>query len=243
MSDFAIGAPSLDGLTINCYYQHDISHLDGIITRVDASRPYLVSEFGPDGYWDVPKNLYDSQMGLQEESALSKAHLYADRWREFIYPNRGRNLGGVAYCWADRFEGTATWFGMVDLEGRPKPVVGALENAWQFPDSRLAGNFPYTGPKVVRVDYPVTPQWPGEPFIVHAQVQAGSDKNLHYEWSVSNSSFDKVGRITPLNNGDSASVELPAAGWYRIQVKVIGNGGLDESNVPVLVHAFDWKSS
>jgi cellulose synthase/poly-beta-1,6-N-acetylglucosamine synthase-like glycosyltransferase len=241
VSDYAGGAPSLDVISVNGYYQADISNLDQIVTRIDPSRPYLVSEFGPNGYWDQVRNQYDRQSGLLEDTAVRKAGLYAYRWREYIQANMGRNIGGVAYCWSDRYEGTSTWFGMIDLYGHPKPVIAALTNAWQSPDPGLGGDFPYDGPKILGIDYPSTPQWPHEPFTVKADVDLHGDDHPFFRWTVTGPGFNaNVGRITPLNNGELASIELPAtAGWYRIQLKVVGKSGLDEANVPVLVKVSD----
>jgi hypothetical protein len=241
VSDYAVGAPSLDVISINSYYQADIANLDQIISRIDPTRPYLVSEFGPEGYWNDPQNKYDRQSGLLEDTAMQKAWLYADRWRDYIQADIGRNIGGVAYCWSDRYEGTSTWFGITDLNGRPKPAVAALKNAWQSPDPRLGGDFPYDGPKILDMDYPTTPQWPHEPFIVKANVDLRGNDHPRFLWSVTGPDFKaNVGRITPLNNGNSASIELPAtAGWYRIQLKVLGKSGLDEASVPVLLQVSD----
>ena len=241
VSDYAVGAPSLDVIGVNSYYQSDISHLDEMISRVDPSRPYLVSEFGPNGYWDEAKNQHDSQSGLLEDTAVQKAELYAYRWRNYIQANLGRNLGGVAYCWSDRYEGTSTWFGMTDLYGQSKPVIAALTNAWQFPNRRLGGDFPYSGPRILKMDYPTIPQWPNEPFIVKADVDRHGDDHAFFRWSVTGPGFNtSVGSVTPLNEGNSASIQLPAiAGWYRIEFKVVGKSGLDQANVPILLQVSD----
>ena len=237
VSDYARGAPSLDGMEINSYYQNDIGHLDEAVTRIDRSRPYVVSEFGPDGYWDDAQNRRDRRGGLLEDTAFQKAERYANRWREFIQPNAGKNLGGTAYCWSDRYEGTSTWFGMNDLSGRAKPAVVALENAWQFPDPRLGGSFPFDGPRILGIDYPLQPQWPGEPFVVRARVHLSADAPAQFFWRVVGSNFRTLpGAVTPMGSGNAAMIKLPAeAGWYRVQVKVVSNSSLDEGDVPVLV--------
>jgi cellulose synthase (UDP-forming) len=243
VSDYAVGAPSLDFIGVNSFYQDDIANLDDNIERIDRSRPYLVSEFGPTAYWDTSQNQYDRQHGLIEDTALSKATLYADRWREYIQADSGRNIGGVAYCWSDRYEGTSTWFGMTDLERHPKPSMAALANAWQFSSAVLGGNFPYNGPKILNVDYPTTPQLPNHPLTVKANVDLHGDDHARFVWTVTGPGFKAdAGRVTPINGGTSAAIELPSIpGWYRIELKVLGRSGLDEANVPVLVQAAQQK--
>jgi hypothetical protein len=126
---------------------------------------------------------------------------------------------------------------MVDLDGRAKPSCAAISAAWRNPDPRLGGQFLYTGPHIVHLDYPTDAQWPNEPFIVKADVQVPAGQHVEYRWSVTGPNFQTdVAHITPLQNGDLASIELPdTPGWYRIQLKVITDRGLDEANVPVLL--------
>jgi exo-beta-1,3-glucanase (GH17 family) len=245
VSDYAVAAPSVDVIAVNSYYEADIANLDKAITHVNNARPYLVSEFGPDGYWEDENNAYDRQHGLLERTAMEKAWQYAFHWRKYIQPNQGKDLGGIAYCWSDRYEGTATWFGIMDLDRRPKPAYEALRMAWYDSSPTLGGNFPYGGPKIVNVSYPTTPQWPNEPFIVKADVDVYRNQPLRYLWSVTGPGFStNVGRVTPLRDGSAASIELPAIpGWYRVQLKVLDPLGLDEANVPVKVEASDTSDS
>lgn len=245
ISDYAVGAPSLDAVSVNSYYDADIKKLHQIIPRIDPLRPYLVSEFGPDGYWEDNHNHYDRQKGLLEATALEKAALYADRWREDIEAHAGQNVGGIAYCWSDRYEGTATWFGMTDLDGRSKPACAAIGAAWKASNIALRGQFPYAGPKILDVSYPTYAQWPREPFVVKARIQSFGSDRPEIRWDVTGPNFmTDIARITPLEGGDMASIELPdVPGWYRIQLKVIGIGGLDEANVPVFVQGADDHNS
>jgi cellulose synthase (UDP-forming) len=239
VNDFRVGAPTLDVLTVNAYYEPDISGVSKVFAKMDPSRPYVVSEFGPDGYWDADRNQYDSQKGLLEPTATTKAWYYANRWRQDIQAHAGQNVGGVAYCWSDRYEGTATWFGMVDLDGREKPVCDALRAAWQHPDPGLMGQYAFQGPRILEVSYPKDAQWAGEPFIVKANVQYSRVDRPKFLWSVTGPNFQPdVARVTPLGGGEMASIELPGVpGWYRVQLKVVGRGGLDEANVPVMLRS------
>jgi cellulose synthase/poly-beta-1,6-N-acetylglucosamine synthase-like glycosyltransferase len=239
VSDYAIGAPSLDAMCVNSYYEQEIAHLDLAVTHVDSKRPYIVSEFGPDGYWDDKYNHRDEQNGLVEATSMYKAWLYANRWREYIQRNKGRDVGGVAYCWTDRSEGTSTWFGMNDLDGRQKPACAALASAWNNPDPMQFGTFPYNGPKIMDVSYPTQPIHPHEAFTVHATVDTVNGDKTSYIWTVEGPDFaTDEATINPTDNGDSATIVLPdKPGWYRVHVKVIDREGLDETSVPVKLQA------
>jgi cellulose synthase/poly-beta-1,6-N-acetylglucosamine synthase-like glycosyltransferase len=122
-------APSIDIVGINSYYEEQISRLDSMVTHFCPSKPYIVSEFGPKGYWDTQYTdlIFDN---LMERSDASKARTYLHQWDNHIVAHKGRNLGGMAFCWRDRFEGTATWFGLTDKLNETKPAYDALKAAW-----------------------------------------------------------------------------------------------------------------
>ncbi|MEO1448840.1 MAG: hypothetical protein AAFV07_04890, partial [Bacteroidota bacterium] len=65
-----------------------------------------------------------------EQSSKEKAAQYRRHWQAHILPHKGNNLGGVAFCWRDRLEGTATWFGLTDIENGLKPGYFALKSLW-----------------------------------------------------------------------------------------------------------------
>lgn len=123
--------PSVDIISINSYYTQQINKLHQLTAKFDGSRPYLVSEFGPSGYWNPELSVLDRNKNVLEESDLTKANLYVTEWKEYVNKHRGYNIGGVAYCWRDRLEGSATWFGITDFQERKKPVYHALQKAWK----------------------------------------------------------------------------------------------------------------
>jgi cellulose synthase (UDP-forming) len=123
--------PSVDVMGINSYYTQQISKLQGITAKNYPARPYLISEFGPSGYWDPEYSALDKNHMLVEESDNAKASLYTREWQEYVAKNKGYNVGGVAFCWRDRFEGSVTWFGITDYKGRKKPVYYAMQDVWQ----------------------------------------------------------------------------------------------------------------
>jgi cellulose synthase (UDP-forming) len=123
-------APSIDVYGINSYYEQDLVQIDSLMRRFFPTQNYFLSEFGPSGYWKNEYNLHDPQGKLMEASAYEKAKLYQSNWSRFVESSSERNLGGVAFCWQDRFEGTSTWFGLTDIHGYKKPSYYALTEAW-----------------------------------------------------------------------------------------------------------------
>ena len=104
-------APNIDVLGVNSYYEKNISQLNSIFESFYPGKPYMVTEFGPKGYWNSELGDYQNNSLLIELSSQVKAEWYQKQWDEYIAKYRGKNLGGMAFSWTDRFEGTATWFG------------------------------------------------------------------------------------------------------------------------------------
>jgi len=141
-------APEIDFVGINSYYEEQISQLDVLMEKHAPTLPYFISEFGPDGYWDAGLSNFRNRDVLVEESSFTKARKYTTQWNRYIESNKGKNLGGAAFCWSDRMEGSATWFGIVDDQRKKKPAYYALKSTWtntpvevKLPDVRILGNW------------------------------------------------------------------------------------------------------
>lgn len=124
-------APDVDVIGINAYYAEDLARLQSAIQAFGGERPWFLSEFGPDGYWDVDKTRWSPNGFPLEPTDAKKATQYADRWQHYVEDLRPFSVGGVAFTWRDRFEGSPTWFGITDMKGRRKPAYFALEAKWR----------------------------------------------------------------------------------------------------------------
>ncbi len=123
-------APSLDFVGVNSYFEMQIRQLDSLCTRFYPGKPYLVSEFGPEGYWDEDYTEIDDFGHPKEPGDFAKARNYIHHWRNYVQGNQEHNLGGIAFCWKDRMEQTVTWFGLTDHKNRRKPSYFALQSEW-----------------------------------------------------------------------------------------------------------------
>ena len=229
LADFARGAPSLDFVGVNSYYQPRIADLRRITSEFDPARPYLVSEFGPDGYWDAKMTPHDPNGAVAEPLSSRKAYDYVREWNVFVEPNRGANIGGVAYCWRDRLEATASWFGLTDSLGREKPAYHALQRLWTGKASAAA-------PLIVALDTASKPLRPGETINVNAKMETQPDSTGHYHWELQTSDFEDIGRVSIHGDGTSARVTLPnKPGLYRLYFSVNDDRTADIANVALTV--------
>ncbi|MFD2035795.1 glycosyltransferase [Belliella marina] len=234
LADFAKYAPSLDVIGINSYYRENVSNLKELFASVDTLRPYAITEFGPNGYWNKGHGTYWKDTFLIEESSVTKAKWYAEQWSEYIASNKGYTLGGIAYSWRDRYEGTATWFGITDFSGRLKPSYYALASVWKN-DPELGINAP---------DVSIVGHWyagdPGQKSWVSAATTNDFKGKLTYEWEILNEeTWKKTNAISDrLAKGRFIEVNIPKEpSKYRIYVHATDStGNVVTASRPLLVN-------
>jgi cellulose synthase (UDP-forming) len=218
--------PSLDIYSVNSYYEEQISSLNDLIVRFDPNRPYLIAEFGPKGYW-VPE--FTAMKGLRylENTDYENAALYEREWKDFIVKNKGNNVGGIAYCWRDRMEGTFTWYGITDFKNRKKPVYYTLRSLWNEKQE-----------KIPLPDYTIVPESnylkPGKYYIFRAKGKF--DPKLKFEWMLQRDEYlGEVGTIKTIYNGRTAMVKIPEKNAdYRLYLFVSDeNGNVVSASEPI----------
>jgi cellulose synthase (UDP-forming) len=208
---FRKGAPSVDIIGVNSYYEEQIGKLYDIIHQFDTLRPYIVSEFGPKGYWNPEYSDMISDSILVEAADRDKAALYVKEWTDYVQKHKGWNVGGFAYCWRDRMEGTSTWFGLIDYKGRLKPQYTALREMWTGKDEEQ-------DVEQVSIIAPRGALEPGKLYVFTAAVQGSSDVEL--EWFMHKDEYlDEVEIIKHIEGGRKALVRVPSEpSDYRIYV-------------------------
>jgi len=220
-------APSIDVIGINSYYKEQISTLHQLTWQFDSLRPYLVSEFGPSGYWN--SNYNNSCNGsLVEEKEYEKAEWYKEQWFNYVLGHRGRNIGGFAYCWHDRMEGSNTWFGLSDYKGRVKPSYYSLKKAWTGYSPDLLPQFTIQSPGKLQ---------PGKEYEFIALANKRHKGELNYEWHLRKDEYlDKVDNISDADE-KKVKVMIPEeASEYRLYLYVSDTkGNVSTASLPVKV--------
>jgi cellulose synthase (UDP-forming) len=224
-------APSLDFIGINSYYVAQLSTLNKITSTYDSTRPYYISEFGPNGYWDDRYTAYDQQGAYLEQTDHEKAVLYYIQWKKYIEGHKGHNVGGVAYSWRDRFEGSATWFGITDFDGNIKPSYYSLQRAWTgFKDAHKLHDAFIAGPGVALK--------PGQVYEFKAVSENNLHKALKFEWFMCRNEFIYYkGELELSSDGHSVRVRIPEEpSNYRLYLKIKNDdGNVVSASVPIRV--------
>lgn len=229
LAAFHDAAPSLDVIGINSYYKEQISKLNHVFYQFDSLRPYVVSEFGPRGYWDPHYNRTSRQL-LVEDNETEKAQWYEQQWNNYVDAYKGYNIGGIAYCWHDRMEGSNTWFGITDYRGRKKLSYYALKKVWTGKSTdALMPLFSIHVPKNIK---------PGTAYLFSASPSSPSNRKLSYEWSLHKDDYlKKVNSIVHTENDAEVLVKIPGIkSNYRLYLYVSDDSGnVSTVSVPIKV--------
>lgn len=163
-------APQLDFLGINSYAGADT--LPERLMKSAWKKPYLLTEYGPSGPWEVGKTSWGATL---EPRSDEKARQYDARYQHAIANQPGRALGGYVFLWGHKMEETATWFGMQLPTGEDTQAVEVIARH-------------YGKPRKTEVPRIGTLQWaegegvfaPGAP--VKAQAAFSGRPGLKAEW-------------------------------------------------------------
>lgn len=224
-------APSIDAVGINAYYDSHLARLDHLVDHFGKGMPWFLSEFGPDGYWDQVETTWSKTGFAVEPTEAEKVAQYTNRWQKYVADTAPRSLGGVAFAWSDRLEGSITWFGLTDFQRRRKPAYHALRTLWTGEKSQAS---PLPEGLSVSVG--------GEAFEAGSEVSAtvsaeGWPASCEMEWRlVEEAGFETVHRQAGDCRPSSWAFRLPdGAGRYRLFVTAGGGDDVTTASIPLLL--------
>jgi Glycosyl hydrolases family 2, TIM barrel domain len=117
--------PDVDVLGINSYA--GLGSLGDRLEKAKFDRPYVVTEFGPPGPWEVALTPWKAPI---EPSSTAKADAYRANYARSIAGKPGLCLGSYAFYWGNKQEATSTWFGLFLASGERLGPIDVLEEAW-----------------------------------------------------------------------------------------------------------------
>ncbi len=116
--------PDIDIVGINSY-----AGAASIPARYHAAggvKPYVITEFGPPGTWEQPKNAWGV---VPELTSTEKAKWYRKAYEDAIV-SQPLCLGSYAFTWGNKQEATATWYGMLLPDGSRLGPVDTMTALW-----------------------------------------------------------------------------------------------------------------
>ncbi len=232
--------PNIDIIGVNAY--GGVESLGKRYATGNSSKPYIVTEHGPLGPWEVGKTAWGSPV---EMSSTEKGEWYRNGFNANVVDNAKVCLGSYAFLWGHKQETTATWFGMLLPDGSRLAAVDAMSELWTgvAPPNRC--------PQIASIK--LSRKGPFEPGdTINASVTASDPEQdaLKVQWLL-RSDAGTIGdggdpqesetafKAAVRSNGNKATVTLPdGGGGYRLFAYVRdGHGGAAVANVPINVPA------
>jgi hypothetical protein len=231
--------PSIDILGINSY-----AGASSIGTRYRAqkgTKPYVITEFGPVGTWEVGKTDWDA---VPEPTSTQKGGMYKSSYEKGVLAEKDKLcLGSFAFTWGAKQEATSTWFGMLLPDNSRVAAVDVMQELWtgKPPTNRV----PTIEPIKVETDRPTTGQ------TLHASINGVDPEGapLTAEWML-REEVEKLGEggdaeAVPAevkgaivsSDAKGAEVKMPdKPGRYRLSVVIRDDHkGAATANIPLFI--------
>lgn len=236
--------PTLDAVGINSYGA--LSNVPDDLRKYGWQKPYLITEFGPRGWWEAPKTRWGLPL---EQTSTEKSQFYERAYKTAI-EDKPNCLGSYVFLWGNKQEKTHTWFNMFLQDGTPTEMVDTMTRLWtgHWPANRAPkiGNRKiyapgHDGPHIYQPSAAVT-----------FRVQSADPDNdaLTIRWDIRrdesdnpSTGGDRERRIPPIKDAvvssecNTAVIKMPpAAGNYRVFVYVSDpSGKTATANLPVKI--------
>lgn len=236
-------APDLDLLSVQSYA--DIVNLPRNLPGTGWTGPYVVTEWGATGHWEVGKTTWGAPI---ENDSTVKAEYYRQRYEIAIASDTNQCLGSYVFLWGQKQERTPTWYGMFLPTGEATETVDVMQHIW-------TGNWPeFRSPQVKGFWLNGKTAWQnihlnaGQNYSAKVVAQSPADASLKYTWEIMEESsehtnggdFESQPQRLPglVSEGTAeAQVKAPAKpGPYRLFVYALdGHGKAAYSNIPFCV--------
>lgn len=237
--NFQTLCPDIDVLGINSYA--GAASVGKRYRELGGLKPYLLTEFGPPGIWEIPK---DANGAYRELTSTAKADAYRQAYQQAVLGQPGTCLGSYAFLWGMKQEVTATWFSLLLRDGSRTAAVDTLSEFWsgrppanrcptidKFEASATTAMKPGT---VVKVSLQAAdPE--GDPLKVTWELF--SDEEQYGTGGDAEAAATKLSQAILRSDATSAEVRLPEdGGLYRVFATVRdGHGGAAIANLPLRV--------
>jgi hypothetical protein len=126
-------APDLDLLSVQMYA--GIADLPRRMAESGWDGPYMVTEWGATGHWEVALTPWGSPI---ENNSSVKADLYLERYRTAIASDTTQLIGSYVFLWGQKQERTPTWYGLFLPTGEATETVDVMHYLWngEWPANR-----------------------------------------------------------------------------------------------------------
>ncbi|MEM7013132.1 MAG: glycoside hydrolase family 2 TIM barrel-domain containing protein [Verrucomicrobiota bacterium] len=215
--------PNIDIIGVNSY-----GGVSTLFRRYRGSRPVVVTEFGPPGVWEMPKNEFGS---VNEWTSTEKGKIYKEVYSKFT--SDPKCLGSYAFIWGAKEEFSSTWFGMLLPSGERLAAADAMSELWSGAKPKnlcpQINKLELTSEAMVK---------PGGDVAAILEAKDAEGAELRVEWILAEDPQNYGGggdfQAKPLsfpdaiveNSGTEVKVKMPEnGGTYRLYAYVYDNAG------------------
>lgn len=217
--------PDIDILSIQLYA--GIEQLPKALKDFNWSGPYMVTEWGATGHWEVPKTSWNAAI---EENSTLKAAKYLKRYQIAIEPDTAQCLGSYVFLWGQKQERTPTWYGVFLEDGKETESVDVMHFIWnnKWPDNRTPQIESFTINKKTAYENVIVEA--NQEMLASIKINDFENDNISYSWEVLYESTDlkeggdkeerpKQVKIEIINNANGIlQFKSPKKGEYRLFV-------------------------
>lgn len=215
----------LDILSIQMY--GDLPNLPKLVKQFGWEGPYMVTEWGATGHWEVPKTSWGAPI---EENSTVKADNYLQRYKRGIQADSLQCVGSYVFLWGNKQERTPTWYGIFLENGDATESVDMMHYIWNqsWPENRSPRIESFQLDSKTAYDN-VTLQ-DGASYEAHFKVHDPENDPLTYHWEILPESTDlkeggdheerpeSVDFEIIESNGGHLIFKAPKKGLYRLFV-------------------------
>ncbi|MEA1887095.1 MAG: glycoside hydrolase family 2 TIM barrel-domain containing protein [Bacteroidota bacterium] len=158
--------PNIDFLCVQFY--GDIENLGKRIEEAGYEGPYLVTEWGATGHWEVPTTPWGAPI---EQTSTEKAEAVKRRYENAILADSVHCMGSYVFLWGQKQERTPTWYGMFTEDGEKMESIDVMHYFWtgEWPENRA--------PKILKAEMNGLDRYAG------ITIEAGSQNKAMVEYS------------------------------------------------------------
>ncbi len=234
----------LDILSVQMY--GDLPKVPRLIREYGWEGPYMVTEWGATGHWEVPTTEWGAPI---EQNSTVKANNYLERYKKGIASDTTQCIGSYVFLWGNKQERTPTWYGIFLEDGKETESVDVMHYIWNgtWPDNRTPVIKNYTLEGKVAEDNIYLEN--GQEYSANIEMMDFEEDSLDYRWEILPESTDLKdggdeesrpeaieGLVVSQEEG-KVVFKAPSSGPYRLFVYV--NDGENHSataNIPFMVN-------
>ncbi len=129
----AENCPDLDFLSIQMYGA--LINLPQYLENAGYDGPYLVTEWGPVGHWEMPQTAWGRPI---EQTSTEKSETIKTRYKDVILADDANCMGSYVFLWGQKQERTPSWYGFFTEAGESMEPVHTMEYLWtgEWPEQK-----------------------------------------------------------------------------------------------------------